>query len=124
MRNILVLGFILVCGVCFGQENKREKETAETLDWINSKLTQYQYESIESNVVHTCKFIKVEKLKTDYYLVGMWEQKTSDPWASKLFFKIPISKINSVTFIEKKHNYWVEINSKNIQKSIKRYFYN
>lgn len=115
------MGLVLVYGVCFGQENNREKEAIETLNWINSKLTQYQYESIEANVIQTCVFIKVEKLATDYYLVGAREQKTSDPWAFKLEFKIPISKINSITFLEKKDNYWVEIKLKNNEKAIINY---
>jgi len=116
MRKFLVLGLVLVYGVCFGQETKREQETVETLDWINSKLVEYQFETEDTKQV--CTFIKVEKLESGYYLVGKREQITSKPWASVLHFKIPISKINNITFVEKTSNYWVEIKLKNNERAI------
>jgi hypothetical protein len=121
MKKLIFLIIIISSGNLFCQSIDIEKETKETLDWINSKLTEYQYENSESDVKQLCIFTEVEKLQKEYYLIGIREQVTSKPWASKLTFKIPISKINDITFVEKKHNYWVEIKIKNNEKVIINY---
>ncbi len=100
----------------FSQKVNIEKETLETLNWINSKITEYRFETEDTK--QACTFIKVEKLNNEYFLVGKREQLTSKPWASTLNFKIPISKINNITFVEKEYNYWVEIKIKNSEKAI------
>lgn len=118
MKKLIFLIIILVGNNLFSQKIDKEKETKETLDWINSKLTEYQYENIEDGTKQRCSFTKVEKLESGYYLVGIREQITSNPWSEKLNFKIPIAKINDITFVEKKFNYWVEIKIKNNEKAI------
>jgi hypothetical protein len=117
MNKSIFLLIILISNNLFSQKFDREKETKETLDWINSKLLQYQYETDDTKQV--CTFLKIEKLlNNEYYLIGKREQITTNPWASILNFKIPITKINNITFIENKFNYWVEIKLKNNEKGI------
>ncbi|QZK99441.1 hypothetical protein K5L04_06805 [Flavobacterium psychrophilum] len=116
MKKTFFILILLTTNNLFSQKVNIEKETLETLDWINSKLIEYQFETEDTKQV--CTFIKVEKLNNGYYLVGEREQITSKPWASVLHFKIPISKINNITFVEKTSNYWVEIKLKNNEKAI------
>ena len=121
MKKMVFLLAILTSNCLLSQKINRDKETIETLDWINSKLVEYQYENTEDDLKQLCSFTKVEKLVNEYYLVGVREQKTSKPWAFKLNFKIPISKINSISFEEKEFNYWVVIKMKNNEKAIINY---
>lgn len=116
MRKTIFILILLMANNSFSQKTNIEKETKETLDWINSKLVEYQFETEDTK--QACTFIKVEKINSGYYLVGKREQITSKPWASVLHFKIPISKINNITFVEKVNNYWVEIELKNNEKAI------
>ena len=116
MKKIFCILILLLTNNLFSQKVDIEKETLETLEWINSKLTEYQFET--DNTKQVCTFIKVEKLESEYFLVGKREQITAKPWASVLHFKIPISKINSINFVEKASNYWVEIKLKNNEKAI------
>lgn len=116
MTKPFLILILLITNNLFSQKVNREIETLETLDWINSKLIEYQFETEDTKQV--CTFIKVENLESGYYLVGKREQITSKPWASVLYFKIPISKINNITFVEKTSNYWIEIKLKNNEKAI------
>lgn len=121
MNKSIFLLIILISNNLFSQKIDREKETKETLDWINSKITEYQYEDSEDDIKQICVFTKIEKIENEFYLIGIREQKTSKPWAFKMYFKIPISKINNITFVEKKYNYWIEIKMKNNEKAIINY---
>jgi len=118
MRKFTFILILLMINNLFCQKVNREKETKETLDWINSKITEFQYEDSDGDLKQLCVLINVEKIDSEYYLVGTREQKTSQPWAFKFNFKIPISKINNISFEEKHYNYWLIIKMKNNEKAI------
>lgn len=115
-KNILIL--FIISNSVFCQEINREKEIKETLEWINSKMTEYQYEDSTLDLKQLCNFTNVENINNEYYLKGIREQKSTKSWDFKYSFAVPISKINNITFTEKTSNYWLVIKMKNNEKAI------
>jgi len=121
MRKFLFAFSLLYSITFFGQKSNIQKETRETIEWINSKLTEFQYENKSDDMIQTCQLSEIVEINGEYYLTGIREQKTSKPWAFKLNFTIPISQINNVSIEEKQYNFWINIRMKNNEKSITTY---
>lgn len=94
----------------------RETETQETIEWINSKFVEHQFESDGTKQVQHIHSVK--KVDDIYYLVFIHIQETTKPWGFSRSIFIPINKINNIEFVEKQYNCWLEINMKNSKKSI------
>ncbi|TYB72216.1 retropepsin-like aspartic protease family protein [Bizionia myxarmorum] len=94
----------------------RETETQETIEWINSKFVEHQFESDGTKQVQY--FDGVKEIKGNYYLVGTHIQETTKPWGFTRAFFIPLNKINNIEFIEKQSNYWLEVKIKNSEEAI------
>ena len=116
MKQILILFFTTLSLCSFSQEVDIEKETSETLNWINSKITEYQYE--DTDMKQICYFTGITERVGQEYLVGIREQRTSKPWRYKYKFMIPLSMINNISFEEKTANFWLNIRMKNNLKVI------
>lgn len=109
---------ILLCTItCFSQNDgsNLDKETKETLEWLNSKLIEHQYET--SEIKHLQYFESVREIKGSYYLMGEQTQhiRTS---VMQRFFAIPIEKINSISFEDKEYNIWIYIRMKNNEDAV------
>lgn len=119
MKTIFTFFLLFINFYAISQKIDRDKETLETIEWINSKVTEYRYEEPDLKQIFLIKNILKED--NEYFIIGVREQVTSKPWAAKYYFKIPISKINSISFSEKKSNYWIEIKMKNNEEAISLY---
>lgn len=86
------------------------KETRETLDWINSKFVEHQFETENTKQIHVLK--DVVEIRGNYYLIGFHIQETSMPWGFSQSFVIPIEGINNINYSEKESNIWLEIKMK------------
>lgn len=93
-----------------------EKETKETLEWLNSKFTAHQFETDGTKQINF--FHSVKEVENIHYLVVMHVQETTKPWGFSRSIFIPINKINNFEFLEKESNYWLEIRMKNSEKAI------
>lgn len=121
MKKYFLL-FLILPFVSFGQSNV-EQETAETISWLNSKLSTYSYRDhqVEHNFV--LKYIGVQK-DSDYgfkeqtlYLYCLKEVNWEGTELSDVV-GIPIMDINSIRFEEYKSNYHIIFNSKLNEKNI------
>jgi hypothetical protein len=72
---------------------EKDSEVIETLDWLNQKLTQYQYENNDVKQVFHIK--KIEEVQEEYFLICYQEQWLNNSQITKKIIKIPISKINN-----------------------------
>lgn len=92
-----------------------DKETKETIEWINSKFIQNQLKTSEVKQINTFKEVRL--IKGEYYLMG---ERIQDyvGIVSHRIFAIPINKINSISYIDHKSNIWLEIRMKNNEKVI------
>lgn len=116
MRYILLL--LLVCVQVYSQDKNqtRIQETEETIEWLNSKFIEHQFESSDTKQIHT--FLEVRYVNNLHYLIGQHTQDTEKGWGFSRLFMIPIEKINNITFLDKQHNVWLEIRMKNNEKAI------
>lgn len=117
MARIINLICILFLSLnSYSQKLNLEKESIETIEWLNSKFIQYQYETVDVKQIFYID--RIEQIGSEYFLSCVREQRMDDPLAFRYTVKIPISKINSIAFTEKKVNYWIEIKMKYDEKAI------
>jgi len=116
-KNLLLLfTFLLSLNISSQVTIKRETETQETIEWINSKFVEHQFESEGTKQVQY--FDSVREIKGNYYLAGTHIQETTKPWGFSRAFFIPLNKINNIEFVENQNNYWLEIKIKNSEDAI------
>ncbi|MFL1896017.1 hypothetical protein ACJRPK_09965 [Aquimarina sp. 2-A2] len=118
MKNLLIVLFLIGGLNGFSQNDKShlEKETKETLDWINSKFIEHQFESSDTKQVQSFK--EVKEIDGQSYLIGEHIQDTDKGWGFSRLFFIPIEKINSITFVDKPSNIWLVIRMKENEKAV------
>lgn len=112
----LLLFFIAIDGFTQTGDINLEKETKETLEWINSKFIEHQFASSDTKQVQS--FAEVREISGQYFLMGEHSQETEKMWGFSRVFAIPIKKINSISFIDKEFNVWLEIRMKNNEKVV------
>ncbi|WP_010232716.1 hypothetical protein [Gillisia marina] len=116
-KVLLILFFIILQENLIAQNIDTEKETLETIEWLNSKFVEFKYNTHEVEQVFLINDIR--EFDNELYLSGVKQQNTDNPLAAfKAIFGIPILKINSIRFEEKTNNYWAIISMKNEQESI------
>lgn len=92
-----------------------DKETKETIEWLNSKLIEHQFET--SKIKHIQYFESVREIKGSYYLMGEQTQHINTLVMQRVF-AIPIEKINSISFEDKEYNIWINIRMKNHEEAV------
>lgn len=106
-KFLLIFILIVLTSSSFAQEKKDSPTKEETEKWIQSKIHQYSYESLDGSFKYTYNIdfgeiiLTIDVYADVPYLNGNYKRM------------LPIKLIESFSMIEKKENYWLRIYMKN-----------
>lgn len=109
MKHLLLLSFLVI--PFFGYSQSK----SDTHDWISGKISSYGYTDDHSVWhTHTVEFVGTDMIITTRTVMGGVYETTLVK-----VNKIPIRQIGRIEFVEKSHNVWMKIYSRNGVKTIR-----